>query len=337
MPVPSILELWKTSAAMKKSCTDSKYNSKEVIFMKMTQTGIVVIGIDHGYGNIKTANTITPTGVTAYDTKPAFEGNILFYDNTYYKIGDVHKTYIPDKSEDIDNYICTLYGIARELSREDITEADVHISAGLPLAWVREQRESFRKYLLKHEYAVFDFKDKHYKVHIVGCSVYPQGYTAVIDRLHDMNGVNLIADIGNGTMNVMYLNNKRANESRCWTEKLGVSKCVDMVKNAVMDKYHVVLDDAIIEEVIRRGTADIAPHILETVTRTMADYCKLIFDTLRKYDYDPDLMKLYIVGGGSVLIKNFGNYKSDRVILITDVCATVKGYEFLAWQSLNKR
>ena len=305
--------------------------------MKMTQTGIVVIGIDHGYGNIKTANTITPTGVTAYDTKPAFEGNILFYDNTYYKIGDVHKTYIPDKSEDIDNYICTLYGIARELSREDITEADVHISAGLPLAWVREQRESFRKYLLKHEYAVFDFKDKHYKVHIVGCSVYPQGYTAVIDRLHDMNGVNLIADIGNGTMNVMYLNNKRANESRCWTEKLGVSKCVDMVKNAVMDKYHVVLDDAIIEEVIRRGTADIAPHILETVTRTMADYCKLIFDTLRKYDYGPDLMKLYIVGGGSVLIKNFGNYKSDRVILITDVCATVKGYEFLAWQSLNKR
>lgn len=92
--------------------------------MKMTQTGIVVIGIDHGYGNIKTANTITPTGVTAYDKKPAFEGNILFYDNTYYKIGDVHKTYIPDKSEDMDNYICTLYGIARELSRENTVKTD---------------------------------------------------------------------------------------------------------------------------------------------------------------------------------------------------------------------
>ena len=304
--------------------------------MKMTQNGTAVIGIDHGYGNIKTANTITPTGVTAYDTKPAFEGNILFYDNTYYKIGDVHKTYIPDKSEDMDNYICTLYGIARELSRENITEADVHISAGLPLAWVREQRESFRRYLLKHEYSEFDFRDKHYKVHIVGCSVYPQGYTAVIDRLHEMNGVNLIADIGNCTMNVMYLNNKRANESRCWTEKLGVSKCVDMVKNAVMDKYHVVLDDVIIEEVIRRGTADIAPHILEAVTRTMEDYCKMIFDTLRKYDYDHDLMKLYVVGGGSILIKNLGSYNKERVILITDVCATAKGYEFLAWQSLNK-
>ena len=25
---------------------------------------IVIIGIDHGYGNIKTANIVTPTGIT---------------------------------------------------------------------------------------------------------------------------------------------------------------------------------------------------------------------------------------------------------------------------------
>ena len=64
--------------------------------MKMTKNGVAVISIDHDYGNIKTVNTITPIGVTAYETKPAFEGNILFYDNTYYKIGDVHNGYIPN-------------------------------------------------------------------------------------------------------------------------------------------------------------------------------------------------------------------------------------------------
>ena len=26
--------------------------------------GIKIIAIDHGYGNIKTANTVTPTGIT---------------------------------------------------------------------------------------------------------------------------------------------------------------------------------------------------------------------------------------------------------------------------------
>ena len=28
---------------------------------------IKIIAVDHGYGNIKTANTVTPTGVTAYE------------------------------------------------------------------------------------------------------------------------------------------------------------------------------------------------------------------------------------------------------------------------------
>ena len=31
---------------------------------------IKIIAVDHGYGNIKTANTVTPTGITAYDTEP---------------------------------------------------------------------------------------------------------------------------------------------------------------------------------------------------------------------------------------------------------------------------
>ena len=45
----------------------------------LNEKKIAVIGIDHGYGNIKTANTITPTAITEYDTEPVFSGNILEY------------------------------------------------------------------------------------------------------------------------------------------------------------------------------------------------------------------------------------------------------------------
>ena len=31
--------------------------------MKELRNGIKIIGIDHGYGNIKTASTVTPTGI----------------------------------------------------------------------------------------------------------------------------------------------------------------------------------------------------------------------------------------------------------------------------------
>ena len=61
---------------------------------------IKIIAVDHGYGNIKTANTVTPTGITAYDTEPIFSGNILEYNGTYYRIGEGHKEFIPDKAMD---------------------------------------------------------------------------------------------------------------------------------------------------------------------------------------------------------------------------------------------
>ena len=48
----------------------------------------LIVGIDHGYGNIKTANTVTPTGITKLDAAPTFTKNTLYYDGSYYLIGE---------------------------------------------------------------------------------------------------------------------------------------------------------------------------------------------------------------------------------------------------------
>lgn len=32
-----------------------------------------IIGIDHGYGNLKTANTVTASGVKVHDIEPPFK------------------------------------------------------------------------------------------------------------------------------------------------------------------------------------------------------------------------------------------------------------------------
>ena len=47
----------------------------------------LIVGIDHGYGNIKTANTVTPTGITKLDAAPTFTKNTLFFEGNYYQIG----------------------------------------------------------------------------------------------------------------------------------------------------------------------------------------------------------------------------------------------------------
>ena len=47
-------------------------------------------------------------------------------------------------------------------------------------------------------------------------------------------------------------------------------------------------------------------------------------------------MKLYAVGGGGCLIRNFAYYDANRVIINDDICATAKGNEYMALVSLNK-
>ena len=121
------------------------------------KNGIYIIGVDHGYGNIKTANYCFPTGLTAYDTEPLFTGNMLVYNDRYYLIGVGHKTNIPEKTLDEDYYILTLAAIAMELNRENLTEASIHISAGLPLSWVQEQKAAYHAYLLKNKEVQFVF------------------------------------------------------------------------------------------------------------------------------------------------------------------------------------
>ena len=51
----------------------------------------LIVGIDHGYGNIKTATTVTPTGIARLDAAPIFTRNMLYYDGSYYLIGEGHK------------------------------------------------------------------------------------------------------------------------------------------------------------------------------------------------------------------------------------------------------
>ena len=172
--------------------------------MREFENGLKVIGTDLGYGNIKTANTVTPTGISVYDTEPIFQGNILEYNGKYYRFGENHKEFIADKSVDEDFYILNLMAVARELQRTGTYDARVYLATGLPLTWVRTQRSSFKAYLMKNTVVDFRYNNKDFHIEFVGCSVYPQGYPAIVERIKEFKGTNILADIGNGTMNILY-------------------------------------------------------------------------------------------------------------------------------------
>ena len=274
---------------------------------------VMVLGIDHGYGNMKTATRCFPSGVARYDKEPIFQNNLLVYNGMYYQIGEEHKEFCAEKTQDEDYYVLTLAAIARELDGKGMNRAKVHIAAGLPLTWVATQKEDFQKYLLQNECVDFTFRNKEYHVEFAGADIYPQGFAAAFYRLQDFKGINMLADIGNGT-----------------------HQCVLAVRESLLKELGTVVDELVIEQVIRTGTADIGEKYLSVIRKAAGDYTKEIFHKLREREYNPELMRLYVVGGGGCMIQNFGEYDKSRVTIVRDICATAKGYEAMTVRKIQR-
>ncbi len=290
----------------------------------------VIIGIDHGYGNIKTANHIFKTGVMEYDAEPLFTNDMLVYNGKYYTIGEGHKEFKAEKQSDDDYYVLTLAAIAMELDDNDLTEADVFIAAGLPLTWTSGQKAEFAEYLTKNERVTLVFRKVRYRIRIVGAKIYPQGYAAVANFASSMKGVNMVTDIGNGTMNTLTVINGAPQQGRMFTEKFGTHQCTLAVREQFMRQTRREINDAIIEEVLINGTANLADEDLKIIRATATEYVNEIFRRLREHGYDDKSTTLYVTGGGGCLVKNFYHYDKSRVFFVDDICAAAKGYEHMA-------
>ena len=290
----------------------------------------VIIGVDHGYGNIKTANHIFKAGVAAFDHEPLFTGDMLVYGGKYYVIGEGHKEFVPQKHADEDYYLLTLAGIAMELKDEGLTEADVIIAAGLPLTWTTGQKEAFVAYLTRNAEVSLTFRKVDYHIRVLGARIYPQGYAAVAEYAPSMKGVNVIADIGNGTMNTLFIIDGRPQLGRMFTEKFGTHQCTLAIREAYMREYGSELDEATIEGFLITGTASILKDRQKLVRTVAEEYVGGIFRRLREHGYDESTMDLIVTGGGGCLVKNFYRSKGSRVRFIDDIRAAAKGYEYLA-------
>ena len=297
----------------------------------------IIIAVDHGYGNMKTANHCFPSGILAHEGEPTFLDNVLYYEGRYYTVGVGHKEYRPDKALDQDYYLLMLAGIAMELNDAVLSSADIFLAAGLPLKWAGTQKEAFRAYLLQKERVSFIFNFKKYDIRFVGCEIYPQGFAAVAAKAAELKGTTMLCDLGNGTMNLMLLRNGKPDITRMWTEEYGVKQCVNSIKDALMDVFHEKVPEELITDYLIHGTADASDEYLAVMEKAARAYAAGVFRILREHEYNPKAMNLYIVGGGGCLIRNFADYDKRRVAFNDDISATAKGYEYLGSLTLEKR
>ncbi len=258
----------------------------------------IVISCDHGYGNCKSSHVIFPTGIEPISSKPVFPADVLEWNGRMYLIGHGHKEFIDDKTADEDFRMLTMALIAKELQLRSRTEATIYLAAGLPLTWAGDMLERFCGYLMSPREYDFIFNGVTYSVRIEDVFLYPQGFAALADDLDSFTGLNMVFDIGNGTMSTMFINDGDPDPMRCYTEKRGVHQCTLALKDAVMQNFHIVLNDRIIDTFLCTVKADVVPAICSVMETTCRRYVETLMRSIREHEYNLDMMKLHIMGGG---------------------------------------
>lgn len=297
---------------------------------------IEVIGIDHGWSNIKTSSQVFVTGVKEITTEPALFDGVLEYNGKYYKVGGDRQEVRNTKTEDETFYLLTLAAVAKELKRRSLCEARVFLAVGLPLTRFGSEKSDFIKYLTKEKDVEFLFENVKYHIQIENAAVFPQCYAAVADKLQTFGKKTLIVDIGSWTIDIMPVIDRAPDESKCVTVPRGLITCMRSINEQCVRKLNGELDESFIQDIMRTGRCEIDRKYFDIAKTEIEDFCERVYNSIREYGYNLSTTPIVFVGGGAVVMKLFGGLNQNNISYILDVRANAKGYEQLAMMALRK-
>ncbi len=297
---------------------------------------IEVIGIDHGWSNIKTSSQVFVTGVKEITTEPALFDGVLEYNGKYYKVGGDRQEVRNTKTEDETFYLLTLAAVAKELKRRGLFEARVFLAVGLPLTRFGSEKSDFIKYLTAEKDVEFLFENVKYHIQIENAVVFPQCYAAVADKLQTFGKKTLIVDIGSWTIDIMPVNDRAPDESKCVTIPRGLITCMRSINEQCVRKLNGELDESFIQDIMRTGRCEIDRKYFDIAKAEIEEFCDRVYNSIREYGYNLSTMPIVFVGGGAVVMKLFGGLNQNNISYILDVRANAKGYEQLAIMALRK-
>lgn len=304
----------------------------------MDYNNLKIIGIDHGWSMMKTASQIFTTGIGEIKTEPAIYENLLEYDGRYFRIGGERLTVKPTKVTDENYYILTLAAVAKELERRGKRSADVYLAVGLPLTRFGAEKQEFIDYLSKQEAVHFKYEQECYDIKVSKVSVFPQCYSAVVEKIYYYTKKVLIVDIGSWTLDIMPISNKSPDESQCITAPQGLIPCMREINKECVRMFGGEIDESEIQQVMRYGNSDIDEKYLKVIKSSLVHFSNEVYNRIREHGFNLATTQIVFVGGGASVMRIFGNQKDRRNIsYIEDIKANAKGYEILARMAVKAK
>ena len=192
---------------------------------------------------------------------------------------------------------------------------------------------------------VLEYEGKFYKVGTVRQEVkdtkveddsfYLFTRAAVVDKIHTMAKKTLIVDIGSWTIDIMPVINKSPDESKCVTIPKGLITCMRSINEQCVRQLNGEVDESEIQNIMRYGRSDIDDEYFAIIKAEIEDFVEKVYNSIREFGYNLKTTPIVFVGGGAVVMKNFGSHDAKNISYNLDVKANARGYEQLATMGLK--
>lgn len=296
----------------------------------------MLIAIDHGNKQMKTAHKTFSSGLCVSDTRPPFGENVLFYEGKYYTLSEQRIPYMRDKTADERFFILTLFAIAFELRimRCSVNEVtDIKLAVGLPPAHYGTQYKRFEKYFLERGVMEYDLDGRIYRICISGAMCFPQAYAAVMPvypRIQQLSKA-VVVDIGGFTADYLLIKNGQADLSACDSLENGVITLYNRIKSKVNADYDLLMDESDIDAILQDKPYEYSRDIVCLINEQAQLFINDLFGKLRERMIDLRTGKAIFVGGGSILLRRQieASDKVSSTIFVNEISANTKGYELL--------
>ena len=299
---------------------------------------IVIIGVDHGWSQMKTAETVFSSGVGEILSEPAFYEDVLEYAGKYYRVGTKREVVLENKTTNEDYYLLTLAAMAKELKKRGMKEARVILATGLPATRYGIEKKDFIQYLSRNRDIRFRFEQVDYKIVLEKVAVFPQGYAAAIDAISGCKKkMQVVVDIGSWTIDIIPILDGRPDETKANTITEGLIPCMRRINKQCMRLYNEKIEEELIKEYIITGQTDLDKQFVKLMDDNLKEFAVNLFHSLREEGYSLKTTQFCINGGGATVLKKFGGIDQKNVQYNFDVHANAKGYEQLVKLALAKR
>lgn len=306
--------------------------------IKKTMDNTVIIGVDHGWSQMKTAETVFSSGVEEILSEPAFSDDVLKYRGIYLRVGTKRDAVMENKTVNDDYYFLTLASMAKEMARRKINEAKVILATGLPVTRYGAEKKSFIEYLSRNKDIRFEFEGKEYKIELEKVAVYPQGYAAVADLIGKFGKKMVVVDIGSWTIDIIPIGiDGRPDEASANTIAEGLIPCMRRINKQCMRLYNEKIDEETIKQYIITGKTDLDEQYVKIMDSNLKAFSENVFNSLREEGYSLKTTNFCFTGGGATVMKQFGGYNQKNIMYVLDVHANAKGYETLTKAALERK